>query len=436
MLAAPDMETLACMERAFNTAGVTVRHKVVGSRSSAEQIAALLGDGPRVLVLAPSTEIGRDQLVLTRRVLAGGGRVLAWTSRNREAAGRSEDKWLVTRLLEQAGAHVAHQLSTLAAAVRLLSSLTGKMPRTVALKGRRSGVTGFLEESLRDMGIPAGRGKSALTIKVGASGGIAVLAADGPSTRFEDPSSLVEAIGLLMAEAPSIKEKIAEMEMDDLALAMILQPPRRLLSETTSKRIIRAFGMATPKEKLCRSQSEATRFMRSLDGPAVLKLVRPRFDGKDVEGAVIRDVSGGAQVRRAAGELEALGSALGPPAHLGVLVAEQVSGGARISAAMRDHPRFGRVALVYDGETLSGQPAAALSVPATETEALRALRLSGIAVDKALREKLARGLSRFTRMVHALGLQIDRAEIHPLVAAERHEEALALDALVSIALDG
>ncbi len=437
VLAAPDRETLACMERAFEAAGVTARQGVVGSRSWAKQTASLFGGGPGVLVLAPSPKLGRDQIVLARTVVAGGGQVLAWTSPHRTVAGSSpEDGWLAVRLLEQAGAHTSHQLSTVAAAARLLSLLDGKAPVSVALKGRQSGVAGFLYESFRDMGIPVGRGRSALTLQVGASGSIAFQTVDGPPMRFEDPSALAAAIRLLMEPEASSGQGGAEIEMDGVALAMILQPPRRLLSETTSKRLLREFGMETPQEKLCRSPSEAARFTRTLEGPAVFKLVKPRFDKKAAAGAVIRNVSGDAQARRAAGELETLGSALGPPAPLGVLVSEQIPEGARISLEMRDHPRFGRLALVYGGDTLSEHPAAALSVPATQTEVRRILRLSHLADDEPLWEKLVRGLTLFTRMVHELGLQIDRAEVHPLAATPEHEEALALDALISIALEG
>ena len=292
----------------------------------------------------------------------------------------------------------------------------GKRMTRVALRGRKTVVSTFLEESLHEVGIPVARGASALTLQVGDSGDISVGSGGEEPLRFEDPSALIAAVRMLVDSLDEKDSKDAEIELDELELAMILQPPRRLLSETTSKRLAMLFGMATPKEKLCRSPSEAVRFSRAIDGPAVLKLVKPRLDHKAAIGAVIMDVSGDAHTRRSAGELETLGETLGPPAPLGVLVAKQIPDGARISMEMCVHPSLGRLVLGHKGETFTERPAAALSVPASKAEAHRVLLMTGLSSGSSEWKKLARGLSLFSRMVYELGLQIDRAEIHPLAA--------------------
>jgi hypothetical protein len=166
-----------------------------------------------------------------------------------------------------------------------------------------------------------------------------------------------------------------------------------------------------------------------------MKLVKPRLEHKQDAGAVILDVEGTAGARRAAQVLESLGAAMGPPKALGVLVADSITGGVRISVRMEIHPRFGRVLIVGKGDKIEGPPLVAFRAPVTTDRVRIALLKATLSSDHTAVQKIAVALSKVSVLVSDLAGRINRMEIHPLVAVDTHPAALALDALAAVGPD-
>jgi acetyltransferase len=275
----------------------------------------------------------------------------------------------------------------------------------------------------------AGRGsRKCWSIRVADTGEVTAQAPGRDALEAQDVVRFAMAFRLL-ADQPL--DLTALPAPDTAVVEAIVRPPGRLLSETTSKRLLAAFGITPPREQLCESATEAVRFAASLDGPAVLKLVKPALENKRDLGAVRIGVLGPSAVRREVHSLRSLGQKLGRPSALGVLVAQQISGGARIWLSMEDHPIFGRILRVGPGDDPLGTPAFVVSAPVDERQALKALSMVGIGAT-AEQRKLGQAIAACSRMADSLGQRIDQLEIHPLVALPGREAAIALDGLVGI----
>jgi acetyltransferase len=248
-----------------------------------------------------------------------------------------------------------------------------------------------------------------------------------------DPEGSLRALALLCSR-PAVDAAPAPpaIPADADVVELIVRPPARLLSETASKRLVQAFGIALPREALSASPTESARIAAELGEPVVLKLVRPQTSGKADLGAVVIGVRGPARIRRVHHELERLGASLGPPAPLGVLVASEVADGARFWIASAPHAELGAVVLGGTGDRPSPAPGFALKAPATEDDAARAIARAAPQLATPQRTALAAAVARFSSLVSTLGARIDRAEIHPLVAPPSGP-AVALDALIGVA---
>jgi acyl-CoA synthetase (NDP forming) len=117
--------------------------------------------------------------------------------------------------------------------------------------------------------------KAGLSVSVSSEGVIDLKVGNRGSLVIEDLPSFTQALMLLFLAARSedmVDEPDVEPERSDIDL--IVRPPARLLSETASKRIVKAFGVDAPREQLCQSPSEAVRFAGTLGTPVTLKLFR------------------------------------------------------------------------------------------------------------------------------------------------------------------
>jgi hypothetical protein len=436
LLIAPDGTTAAHVAAGLRGAGVTPGEIVDGGRGwAARARKAIKAAGRQLLVLVPAAKLGRAQLDLAQQVTSTGGAVIAWSA---GASGDSfADEWIIDRLLEQRGARTDERLEVLVQAVQILA-FTGLDFRVaeVRIQGRPSALADRLRAAVTSAGLTlVARGGSSTAVLNVTSGGLIQL--QGASKRklpLGDPDSTTQALALLAEPArTSTAGTVAGFAVEQDVVDLIVQPPARLLSETASKRLLAAHGIASGKERLCSSPTQATRYASRFSGPVVLKLVRPELSGKLDAGGVATDVFGGAAVRRAFQTLESLAERLGPPAPLGVLVAEQIDGGDRVWVEAAPHGRFGSILLIGPGDRRAVPPLIALSAPPSIDEALRAIVEAGLASTGDRARALAHGIARFGHLVDQLDGRITRAEIHPLVAVDGRDDALALDALVGIA---
>jgi hypothetical protein len=350
-----------------------------------------------------------------------------WTDR------RSD--WVLERLWRQRGALLFAEAGTMFEAIRVQTFLGagGAIPRVrigrtkAALSTRLSALAARLDVVAR-----AADDSFAPRLDIAADGA-ASLSHGRRRLALPDPERTLRALGALgsrrLAAAPPAEPAIA---IDRAIVDLIVKPPHRILSEVASKRLLEAYGIALPQERLCGSPTEAARFAAELGATAVLKLVRPALRDKHRAGAVLLAVSGAANVRRAHNELLRRGRALGPPPPLGVLVCREITGGARVWLARELHPELGPLVIGGPGDR-PGTPELAVRAPCTIAEARRALEDAVVvAVGREQLDALAVALARFSRLVADLGTRIGAAEIHPLVALDAGP-AIALDALIAIA---
>jgi len=390
-----------------------------------------------LLVVVPSPSLVGERLdVAAREVLSRGGCILIWSDRARDG-GVSDDLWIAERLLVQRGALADARLPVVAEAARVISAVA-PLEAPIRVVGRAAALASRLSASLRREGAAiaaTGRG-AGWSAAVATDGSIEIRAARGARVRLGDVDTAAAAIALVTRPRETVDTDDDPSGFDEEVVDLIARPPRRLLSEATSKRLAAAFGLEPGRERLCKSPTEAARFAARLGGPAVLKLVRPALQRKAAAGAVAIGVEGAPSVRSAYHALRSLAPAGELPEPLGVIVAAQIDGGLRMWAVSRDHPRFGRLIEVGPGDEPGERPATVLGSPVSTSEAARALVSGGIAAQGDPRIPAAAvALARFCGMAHTLGDSIDRAEVHPLVVPDRGGPALALDVLIGVAGD-
>ncbi len=435
VLVAPDRVTVAHVERILGDSDLNPALSITLGRGFTKRVKKHLSTGATALVLIPSPKLFRDQLALVRDAGSLGTSVFVWSSGAVYSDPKSRDAWILERLLEQAGAIATARLPALVESVKILTFLGPTPASGLHIACKPSHLTSLVRSALREFGIvPKSKRKGAWTFKFSGRDKLLLAADEKRNVTISDPHLAAEALALLpwptTAKASKAPEERVEPRRDEIDL--IVRPPARLLSETTSKRLATGFGINLPSERLCDSATEAVRFASSLSGPAVLKLVRPALVEKRAASAVRIGIRGPAAVRRAVHGLDSIAAKLGPPVPLGILVSELIDGGDRIWIKMEDHPKLGRLIIIGPGDSPSKQPTAALSVPATTREAIAAIMDAGLASSSETSAKLGRAVSRFAVMLETLGPRINRAEIHPLVATENSTQGLALDALVGI----
>lgn len=427
---APDRPTAAFARRALSRAGVEAAAFVQGEARAAALTRKIRGAGDRAVLAVLDPGSPRASLdAIAAQGGSGGLALLLSVPRGPSAADR--DGWLFGQIWSQRGGLCCPDLGTMIEAIRLHAFLgPGKAPsvRTATSKSGVASRLGALAARLGVLSATSGR-TAAPVLEIAASGEVS-LRASGSRLALPDPEASLRALGLLASASPE-KGTGPAAPVDRDVVELIVRPPARILSEVASKRLVEAYGIALPKERLCASPTESARYAAELCTPAVLKLVRPGTPNKARSGAVRLGVSGAAHVRRAHHELVRRGKALGPPAPLGVLVCPEIGGGARIWIARERHPVLGLLVAGGAGDRPTEPAGFTLAAPATIVECRRALAGAGLAAQPAQLDALAEATSRLSRLVGDLGDRIDLAEIHPLVAPE-DGPALALDALIAV----
>jgi hypothetical protein len=424
-LAVPDGPTAGHVRAALEAAGLEA---VVLGRGAA------VPEDARALLLAPGGSPASRHLAEARAVSDRGGAVCCWSTG--APATVEGDDWIAFQILAQNGAFVSPSLPVLATALRLWFALGGPggVLGAVRLRGKPSGLKTRLLEALARAGVPLtqGRAPGAIELLAGDDGTVAIAKPGGRPEPAGAIDELAGALALLRSRGAILREAVSVPAVDTDIVGQIVRPPSRLLSEVASKRLLFAAGIRAPAERLCGSASDAARFAAEIDGPVVLKLVRPGLEGKAAAGAVITGVSGAATVRRAYHELARLGEELGPPRPLGVLVAATVGGGSRLWCVARRHPAFGWVLLLGPGDAPASAPARALAMPLGPGRAWRALaELLPAAGEPALRA-MDMALAGLSALIGSGGELLGRIEIHPLVVPDGGAEAVALDAIAGI----
>jgi acetate---CoA ligase (ADP-forming) len=216
--------------------------------------------------------------------------------------------------------------------------------------------------------------------------------------------------------------------------------PAGPLSEVDSKSLLKAYGIATPKERVARTEREAINAVRRIGFPVVMKAVAPELAHKSDIGAVVLGLKSAAEVRNAYKRI-LVATKRARVTLDGVLIAEQMSDGLELVIGANRDPEMGPVVLFgAGGVALELNPDVAVSAPLRNERAARVLiartrvakRIAGYRGLAALDEEaLAKALLAVSRLAVDLGPRLVSIDVNPILLKRRG--GFALDALVVLA---
>jgi acetyltransferase len=207
-----------------------------------------------------------------------------------------------------------------------------------------------------------------------------------------------------------------------------------------SKALLKAYGIAVPKERVARTAREAVAIAKTIGFPVVAKAVSADLSHKSDAGAVKLNLNSAKDVRAAFAELTNIAKRTRVVLD-GVLIAAQVSDGIELVLGLHRDPEMGTVILFGAGGVdlelhrdvalgalpLDEQAATALIARTTVAKLIEGYR-GQPALDKKALVKALMGLSQFA--VDA-GSRLQSVDVNPFLL--RRRGGLALDALVVLA---
>ena len=208
-----------------------------------------------------------------------------------------------------------------------------------------------------------------------------------------------------------------------------------VLADPLTKRLLAAYGLSAPPERLTHSPDEAVAAAEAIGFPVVVKVQSADIPHKTEVGGVKLDVRGADEVR-AAYELV---SNCSPGAQVdGVLIARQVFPVAELIVGVKQDDHFGPVLLVgFGGIFTEAIQDVSIRLPPIDEETAQEMltELRGVEVLRGARGRPAADLAAVSRVLVALGdLALDMGDrlaeldVNPLFALP--DGALAGDALV------
>jgi acetyltransferase len=214
-----------------------------------------------------------------------------------------------------------------------------------------------------------------------------------------------------------------------------------VLNEADSKALLRAYGIATPREQVVGSVDTAVSAAKEIGYPVVLKLVAAEVTHKSDIGGVILGIRSENELRSAYTRLQQNFAKARSGAKLTqALVAQQISGGVELVLGVQRDPEVGPVLMFGSGGVLlelsKDVSFGAVPLPPWQAKAMiertsAGRLLKGYRGTPACDEAgVLAALTALGRLTHDLGDQIESIDINPLVALPEGQGAVALDALV------
>ena len=218
------------------------------------------------------------------------------------------------------------------------------------------------------------------------------------------------------------------------------------LTEFSSKKLLKAYGIPVTREIVAGSPDEAVRAAQTLGYPVVLKIESPDTLHKTEAGGVKLNLTGEIEVRQAFEEIVSRARACYPSARIdGVLVQEMLSPGLEVIIGIKRDPVFGPVVLFGLGGILVEvlKDVAVRAAPLSERDAREMLaEIRGSALLDGVRGQRPRDkgalvgiLMKVSRLAAELSDQVEELDINPLIVYEEGAGAVAADALVIINTD-
>jgi acetyltransferase len=214
-----------------------------------------------------------------------------------------------------------------------------------------------------------------------------------------------------------------------------------VLDEADSKELLRAYGIASPREVAASSVEDAVRAAKTVGYPLVLKLLSAEITHKSDIGGVILGIKNDDELRAAYNKLAANLAAARPDLKLEqVLLAQQVTGGVELVLGVQRDPEIGPVLMFGTGgvllELYKDVRFGAVPLPRWQAQEM----IGGTAAGALLKgyrgsqpcdeAAVLSALISLGRLAHDLGDRLESIDINPFVALPAGQGALALDALV------
>jgi acetyltransferase len=227
----------------------------------------------------------------------------------------------------------------------------------------------------------------------------------------------------------------------DAAIALALGLGRPTLSESESKQLLAAWGVASAREHRATSADAAAEAAEQLGYPVALKVDSPDILHKTEAGVVRLNLGDTAKVRTAYAEILANGQAHAPQARIiGVSVQEMVVDGVEVIIGVNCDPQLGPVLLfgsggvmveVYNDVALRHCPITRSEAQAMIAEVKGARLLQGFrGRPTADLEALADTLVRVSYLAMRLEGHLAELDINPLMVLPSGQGVKAVDALV------
>jgi len=216
---------------------------------------------------------------------------------------------------------------------------------------------------------------------------------------------------------------------------------REVLNEVDSKKLLKAYGISSPREGLARSERDAVSLAKKIGFPAAAKIVSAELAHKSDIGGVVLGITSAAEVRAAYKRLMGLAARRAKVEPEGVLIAEQIAGGLELVLGMHRDPEMGPVIVFGAGGTeLELARDVALAPPPLDARAAKALvmRTRASHLIRGYRGKppfdmdaLVGALTGLSQLVMDAGARLTSIDVNPFLLKRRG--GVALDALVVLA---
>lgn len=228
--------------------------------------------------------------------------------------------------------------------------------------------------------------------------------------------------------------------------ARVFGEKRRTLSEFESMKMLRNYGVDTPRGGLAATADEAAKVAREIGGPVALKVASADIPHKTEAGGVKLRLEGEAAVKAAWGEIMASCLAYKPGAAIdGVFVQEMLSPGLEVILGVNNDPQFGPMVLCGLGGVFVEifKDTSLYPAPLNEIEALRMIRrLKAWPMFTGYRGQKSLDLEALVKTIVAVGNlaaehrdQLRELDINPLFVYPEGGGVRAADALVVLSED-
>jgi acetyltransferase len=246
------------------------------------------------------------------------------------------------------------------------------------------------------------------------------------------------------AAVPTVIVRKGRAALEKTLARAARQAPLKALNEIQSKQLIKAYGLAGPKEAMAHDAKEAVAIAKRIGFPVVAKGVSAALPHKSDAGAVVVGLDSVKAVRAAYDQIMDAVVRHSGSAPQGVLIAEQVTDGIELVLGANRDPEVGPVILFGTGgiELELYRDVALAPPPLDERRALAliaatraGLLVHGYRGRPALDVKaLVAALIGLSRLMLDAGGRIQSIDINPFLL--RRRGGVALDALVVLADHG